>query len=64
MPRPHAARVAAARKRLDATLAERRAVVRAKERDVAEALRVIRDAARRGDPKALAVIAFCVSPFT
>lgn len=61
-PRADIAR--AARERLSKRADERRAVLRAKERDVAQALRVIRDAARRGDPKALAVIALCVSPFT
>jgi hypothetical protein len=56
--------VAAARKRLDTRLDQRRAMLKAREKDVVRALRIIRDAARRGDPKALAVIAFCVSPFT
>lgn len=59
-----AARVRAARKELDGRLVRRRVALRAKEQDVAQALRVIRDAAKRGDPKALAVIAICVSPFT
>lgn len=56
------ARARAARERLDARLVERRAVLKAKEKDVRKALRVIRDAAKRGDPQALAVIAFCISP--
>lgn len=59
-----AARVRAAREALDGRLAQRHAVLDAKRQDVAQALRVIRDAAKRGDPKALAVIAICVSPFT
>lgn len=59
-------RLASARQvkaQLDARVLRRRAILKANEKDVLEALRVIRDAAKRGDPKALGVIAFCVSPF-
>ena len=64
MARVNVGRAVAARKRLNERAVARRAVLRAKERDVVQALKVIRDAAKRGDPKALAVIAICVSPFT
>lgn len=64
MNRTSVARVRDARKALDGRLVDRRAAMKARQRDVMQALRTIRDAARRGDPKALAVIAICVSPFT